>query len=101
MKTMRKLYDYCIAELNDVIKYSKCAMQYNGIDPDLSRMYYNLAKGEMEDAKMLHDASKRLAAEKLGGEDIDPRLMELWEEMEAYKIDMMGKAKAYLDNAQV
>lgn len=101
MKTMRKLYDYTIAELEDVIKYSKCAMQYAGNDPDLSRMYYNLAKGEMSDAQNLHDASKRLAAAKINVEGVDPQLMELWEEMESYKIDLMGKAKAYLDNAQV
>lgn len=101
MKTMRKLYDYAIAELEDVMKYSKCAMMYSGSDPELAKMYYNLAKGEMEDAKSLHEMSKRLSESKIGTEDVDPRLMELWEEMESYKIDMMAKAKACLDNAQM
>ena len=101
MKTMRKLYDYTIDELNDVIKYAKCSMQYVSTDPELARMYYNLAKGEMDDAKNLHDASKRLSSAKLKTENVDPRLMELWEEMEERKIDLMGKAKAYLDNARM
>ena len=53
------------------------------------------------DAQSLHDASKRLAAAKINTESVDPMLMELWEEMESNKIDLMGKAKAYLDNAQM
>lgn len=54
----------------------------------------------MEHAKSLHAASQRLSNSKIGTESIDPRLMELWEEMESAKIDKMGLAKACLDNAQ-
>lgn len=100
MKTMRKLYDFCMEELDGVMEYSECAMSYRGKDDELSKMYLEMAKQEMEHAKRLHDASKRLSESKIGSEDIDPRLMELWEEMEHCKIKKMGLARACLDNAQ-
>ena len=100
MKTMRKLYDQTMEELDGVIEYSKCAMMYAGKDDALTKMYVNMAKTEMEHAKALHEASKRLSSSKIGTEDIDPRLMELWEEMESCKIDKMGHAQACLDLAQ-
>lgn len=100
MKTMRKLYDHAMKELDDVIEYSKLSMMYASSDPELSKLYYNLAKGEMDDARSLHDASKKLASSKIGTEDVDPMLMELWEEMESEKIDKMGQARACLENAK-
>ena len=101
MKTMRKLYDQCMEELDGVMEYSKCAMTYSQMDPELSKMYLGLAKTEMEHAKALHAMSERKSAAKMGERDtIDPRLMELWEEMESAKIDKMTLAKACLDNAQ-
>ena len=101
MKVMRKLYDQCMEELDGVMEYSECSMRLANHDNDLARMYYNMAKQEMEHASTLHEASKRLSASKMGTEDIDPRLMELWEEMEHCKIKKMGMAKACLDNAQI
>lgn len=76
MKTMRKLYDQCIEELDGVIEYSKCATFYHS-KPDLFKMYLNMAKQEMEHAKTLHEMSKKLSESKIGTENIDPRLMEL------------------------
>ena len=98
MKTMRKLYDQCMEELDGVMEYSKCAMMHSS-DPDISKMYQEMARQEWEHAERLHNQSKRLSQSKLGTEDIDPRLMELWEEMEACKVDKMGLARACLDNA--
>lgn len=101
MKTMRKLYDQTMEELDGVIEYSKCAMMYAGKDDDLAKMYVTMAKVEMDHAKMLHDASKRLSSSKLGTEDVDPMLMELWEEMESSKLDKMAEARAYLENTKM
>lgn len=98
MKIMRKLYDQCMEELDGVIEYSKCATFHHG-EPDLFKIYITMAKQEMEHAQILHSTSKKLAETKIGSEDIDPRLMELWEEMEQCKIDKMALAKAYLNNA--
>ena len=97
MKVMRKLYDQCMEELDGVIEYSKCASFYHN-KPELSKMYIGMAKQELEHAQTLHNMSKKLAETKIGSENIDPRLMELWEEMEQAKIDKMALAKAYLDN---
>ena len=99
MKTMRMLYDQTMEELDGVCEYSKCAMQYKTIDPDLSRTYLSLAKTEMEHAKTLHTMSQTKAASKYGKEPVDPMLMELWDEMENAKLDKMAEAKAYLDIA--
>lgn len=98
MKTMRMLYDQCMEELDGVMEYSKCAMMHTD-DPDISKMYQEMAKQEWDHANKLHNQSKRLSESKLGTEEIDPRLMELWEEMEMCKIDKMALAKASLDNA--
>lgn len=101
MKTMRKLYDQCMEELDGVMEYSKCSMSYAQTDPELSKTYLTMAKTEMEHAKTLHMMSQKKASSKMGEKDtIDPMLMELWEEMECAKLDKMGLAKACLDNAQ-
>ena len=76
MKTMRKLYDQCLDELDGVIEYSTCAAM-NHHNPDLAKLYINLDKREMEHALSLHNMSKKLADSKIGTENIDPRLMEL------------------------
>lgn len=76
MKTMRKLYDQTMEELDGVIDYSNCATHYKTSNPDLSKMYLNMAKQELEHAQSLHNMSKRLADSKLG-EKVDPMLMEL------------------------
>ncbi len=99
MKTMRKLYDQCMEELDGVIEYSKCATSYHN-KPELFKMYVSMAKQEMEHAQNLHNMSKKLSESKIGSENIDPRLMELWEEMEQAKINKMALAKAYLLNAE-
>ncbi len=97
MKIMRKLYDQAMEELDGVIEYSNCATSCHYTD--LSKMYINMATQELEHAQMLHNMSKKLAESKIG-EDVDPRLMELWEEMEQAKIDKMALAKAYVINAE-
>ena len=101
MKTMRKLYDQCMEELDGVIEYSKCSMMYSSKHPDMAGLYFRIAEQELEHARLLHDMSKQLAESKIGTEDVDPRLMELWEEMENTKIEKMGLAKAYLENARM
>lgn len=98
MKIMRKLYDQTMEELDGVIEYSNCANSCHD-NPDLSKMYVNMAKQELEHAQTLHNMSKRLAESKIG-ENVDPMLMELWEEMEQAKIDKMALAKAYVTNAE-
>jgi len=75
MKVMRKLYDQCMEELEGVIEYSNCANSCHD-NSDLSKMYINMAKQELEHAQTLHNMSKRLAESKIG-ENVDPMLMEL------------------------
>ena len=99
MKVMRKLYDQCMEELDGVIEYSNCATACRD-NADLSKMYINIAKQELEHAQTLHNMSKKLAESKIG-EKVDPMLMELWEEMEQCKIDKMALAKAYITNTEM
>lgn len=98
MKIMRKLYDQCMEELEGVIEYSNCATSWRN-NPDLSKMYINMAKQELEHAQGLHNMSKKLADSKIN-ESVDPMLMELWEEIEQAKIDKMALARAYITNAE-
>ena len=102
MKTMRKLYDQTMEELDGVCEYSKCSIMYKEMDPELSKIYASMAKMEMEHAKTLHSMSQKKATHAMADperETVDPRLMELWNEMETAKLDRMAEAKAYLDLA--
>lgn len=101
MKVMRKLYDQCMEELEGAIEYSNCATMCHN-SPDLSKMYIGMAKQELEHAQTLHNMSKKLSDSKFKSkEEIDPMLMELWEEMEQAKVDKMALAKAYITNAEM
>lgn len=42
MKTMRKLYDQAMEELDGVMEYSECSMMYAQIDPELSKLYFQI-----------------------------------------------------------
>ena len=100
MKTMRKLYDQTMEELDGVCEYSECAMMYKELDPELSKIYAGMAKMEMEHAKTLHSMSQKKATHAMADperETVDPRLMELWNEMEHAKLEKMALAKAHLD----
>ena len=68
---------------------------------DIFKMYVAMAKQEMEHAQTLHNMSKKLAESKIGKENVDPMLMELWQEMEQTKVDKMALAKAYVTNAEL
>ena len=98
MRTMRKLYDQCMEELDGIIEYSNCATSLQN-NPELFKMYTNMAKQEFEHAQTLHNMSKKIADSKIS-EKVDPMLMELWEEMEQTKIDKMALAKAHLSNIE-
>lgn len=98
MKTMRKLYDQCMEELDSAIEYSNCATA-NRSNPDLAKVYITMAKQELEHGQVLHNMSKKLAEQKMT-EAVDPMLMELWQEMEQCKIDKMALARAYVTNAE-
>ena len=99
MKVMRKLWDQCMEELDGSMEYSRCAMMHASRHPEVSKMYLEMAKDELGHAQRLHEMSKELAKSKVGTEDVDPRLMELWEEMECAKIEKMGLARACYDTA--
>lgn len=75
MRTMRKLYDQCMEELDGVIEYSNCADSLHD-NQELNKMYTNMAKQEFEHAQMLHNMSRKLADSKIT-EKVDPMLMEL------------------------
>lgn len=75
MKTMRKLYDQTMEELDGVIEYANCSTAHRD-NPDLSKIYLSMAKQELEHAQTLHNVSKKLAESKIG-EQVDPMLMEL------------------------
>ena len=59
MKIIKKLSKQLIDEVEGSEEYAKDALEYKGIDPELSRMYAELSKVEYGHVQRLHDAVTR------------------------------------------
>ena len=56
MEIIKKLSSMIDDELNDAMKYAKCALVYKDDRPGLSRVFYALSQDETEHMNKLHDA---------------------------------------------
>ena len=59
MKTIEQLSDYIEEEVDDAMKYAKCAIQ-NSDDVELARTYRTLANEELGHAMRLHEQVVRI-----------------------------------------
>ena len=59
MKKIEQIADYIDEEINDAMKYARCAIQ-NDDDAELAKTYRTLANEELGHAMRLHDEVVRL-----------------------------------------
>lgn len=55
MKIIEKLSEYIDEEINDAMKYAKCANVYKDENPSLADMFIRLAEEEMKHMMTLHN----------------------------------------------
>jgi len=55
MKIIEKLSEYIDEEINDAMKYAKCASLYKDENPSLADMFIRLAEEEMKHMMTLHN----------------------------------------------
>lgn len=55
MKLIEKLSEYIDEEINDAMKYAKCANVYKDENPALAEMFIRLAEEEMKHMMTLHN----------------------------------------------
>lgn len=61
MKAIKHLEENIHAEYCDAKKYIKLALKYKDSgEQDLAKMYHELAEGEIDDAKTLHDMAVKI-----------------------------------------
>lgn len=98
MFIIKKLSEQICEELDGMEEYAKDAIEYKESDPDLSKMYYEMAKTEHEHMQKLHDQVVRKIREaETSGVEIPQIMRILWKEKHEEIIEKAAKAKMYLD----
>lgn len=98
MRIIKILAKQIADEISGMEEYAICALDLKYTDPDLSKVYYEMAKTEYSHAQKLHECVlKKIAeAEKL---DIKPseKMLAKWDEKHKKLLEQTASAKAYLD----
>lgn len=99
MKIIDKLYDQYYEEIDGVIEYSMCAMKYKD-NPDLYRMYTDMAKTEMTHASTIYSAILREGEQSIADNDAETVLNHIWELVKERMLCDMAKAQSHIDMAK-
>lgn len=99
MSLMKKLLEQFDEEIEGVEEYSKCAIE-NKDDPELFKMYSDMAVAELGHAKTLHQQIAKRTAEPIEPEDAVKALEEMWKDKNAEMVCKMATAKGYLDTVK-
>lgn len=98
MRIIKHLAEQIRDEVDGMCEYAKDALEWRYKDPDLARVYHDLAKAEYTHIERLHEEVMRKIAEakKL---DMEPteQMLARWDEIHKGLIVKTAEAKTYLD----
>ena len=96
MKIIMRLSDMIDEEIEDAMKYAKCAMEHDD-DPELSRTFTLLANEELNHMNLLHAHVARLIRiqKEKTGEPPAP-MMAVYDYLHAKQIEKVADVKAML-----
>lgn len=98
MKIIKKLSKQLIDEVEGSEEYAKDALEYKGIDPELSRMYAELSKVEYGHVQRLHDAvTRKIKEAEASGANPPQYMLDKWDETHRDLIERMAKVKTFID----
>ena len=98
MKEIKILVEHIEEELEDAEKYAKAALYYKHFDPDMSRMYAELSRQELNHSEMLHtQAVKLIKQQHEKGVQSPPAMQAVWDWEHERMIENTSKIKALLN----
>lgn len=98
MRIIKKLSKQIEAEVDGVCEYIVCALDLKGLDQELSKTYYDLARTEYSHVQKLHDQVVRKIRE-AESMDVEPPqwMLNKWDEKHRAIIEKMERAATLLD----
>ena len=97
MRIIKKLSEQIDEEIDDAMKYARCAVLHKDSDPMLSRMWAELSDQELKHMSRLHDAVveiiNRVQSE---GRKIPDGMMEIYEYLHERNIERVSEVKTLL-----
>lgn len=98
MRIIKHLADQIADEVDGMCKYAKDALEYRYTDPELSKVYFELAKVEYGHVDRLHAQVARKIEEAKKSE-IQPseKMLAKWDQIHRDLIAKTAEAKTYLD----
>jgi len=96
MKIIQRLSDMIEEEIDDAMKYAKCALEHDD-DPELERTFRLLASEELNHMNMLHTQVTRIikAYREKNGEP-PASMMAIYEYLHNRQIDKVAEVRALL-----
>lgn len=96
---MTTLLDQYCEEVEGVEEYSKCAMA-NKDDPELYKMYMEMAQAELGHAQKLQAQVFKRTSEELEPEEAKRILGLIWEEQKDEMVRKLAVARGYLEQVK-
>ena len=97
MRIIKKLVGQIDEEIDDAMKYARCAASHKDSDPALSRMWAELSEQELKHMSRLHDAVveiiNRVQSE---GRTIPDGMMEMYEYLHERAIERAAEVRNML-----
>ena len=101
MRIIKKLAEQIEDEIDDAMKYARCAAKHKDSDPELSRMWADLSEQELKHMTKLHDAVveiiNRVQSE---GATVPPGMMEFYEYLHERDIEKVAEVRNILAQAR-
>ena len=98
MRIIKKLAEQMDDEVQGMTDYIKDALDLKAIDPELSKMYYEMAKEEQKHMQRLHEQAERKikeTREKMG--EPPQKMLNKWEKEHRKFIEKAAEARMYLE----